>query len=403
MASLSGSMKARTVLIALSLITACASLPPPSADTVYVNGKIITVDKAFTIAQAVAVKDGRFVGVGTSDEMRRYVSPTTRVVDLKGRAVIPGLMDSHTHMLGAGAAETRAPLFRAKTVAEAQAIIADFIKSKNVPPSEWVQTSGWHPPSQLLERRYLTRQEIDAVAPNHPVFVQTVGHFAMANTKALELAGITALDRGPRRRQDLPRFQRRCDRAPRRNRDRSGRAQDPKPTFEQVIAQLVTAQRIYNQSGITSTIDAALSEEQMRAYFVVAERKQASVRAGLMWKPSAGTAEEFERALKAAKFKENQGDDWVRVSGIKIVSDGGMTLRSAYTRQAYAGEPHNHGTLAVDAAAYKQNVLLANRYGWRVGTHAVGDARSIWFSMRTRQPTRTSRSRTAASSSSTAA
>ena len=147
MAALSGSLKARTVMVALGLITACASLQPPSADTVYVNGKIITVDKAFTIAQAVAVKDGRFVGVGTSDEMRRYVSPTTRVVDLKGRAVIPGLMDSHTHMLGAGAAETRAPLFRAKTVAEAQAIIADFIKSKNVPPSEWVQTSGWHPPS----------------------------------------------------------------------------------------------------------------------------------------------------------------------------------------------------------------------------------------------------------------
>ena len=114
MVSLSGPMKACTVLIALSFLTACASFPPPSADTVYVNGKIITVDKAFTIAQAVAVKDGRFVGVGTSDEMRRYVSPTTRVVDLNGRAVIPGLMDSHTHMLGAGAAETRAPLFRAR-------------------------------------------------------------------------------------------------------------------------------------------------------------------------------------------------------------------------------------------------------------------------------------------------
>ena len=147
MASLSQSLKAFTVLVALALVTACAALAPPVADTVYVNGKIITVDKVFTIAQAVAVKDGRFVGVGTSEEMRRYVSSTTRVVDLKGRAVIPGLMDSHTHMLGAGAAETRAPLFRAKTIAEAQAIIADFIKSKNVPPNEWVQTSGWHPPS----------------------------------------------------------------------------------------------------------------------------------------------------------------------------------------------------------------------------------------------------------------
>jgi len=369
----SRSLRALTSLATLSAITACVSLAP-SADTVYVNGKIITVDKAFTIAQAVAVKDGKFVGVGTSDEMRRYASPTTRVVDLKGRAVIPGLMDSHTHMIGAGTAETRAPLFRAKTVAEAQAIIADFIRSKKVPPGEWVQTSGWHPPSQLREQRYLTRQEIDAVAPNNPVFVQTVGHFAMANTKALEIADITRSTRDP--------VGGKIFRDP--NGDATGLLEEtaidlvehkiPKPTFEQVVAQIVLAQRVYNQSGITSTIDAALSEEQMRAYFTVAQRKQASVRTGLMWRPSAATAQEFERALQAAQFKENQGDEWVRVSGIKIVSDGGMTLRSAYTRQAYAGEPSNHGTLALDPAAYKQSVLLANRHGWRVGTHAVGDA-----------------------------
>jgi predicted amidohydrolase YtcJ len=370
----SGSLKALAAAAALSVIAACASLSAPSADTVYVNGKIITADKAFTIAQAVAVKDGRFVGVGTSDAMRRHAAPSTHIVDLKGRAVIPGLMDSHTHMISAGAADTRAPLFRARTVAEAQAIIGDFIRAKSVPPGEWVQTSGWHPPSQLREQRYLTRHEIDAVAPNHPVFVQTVGHFAMANTRALEIAGITRSTADP--------VGGKIHRDP--NGEATGLLEEtaidlvehkiPKPTFEQVVSQLVTAQRIYNQAGITSTVDAALSEEQMRAYFAVAERKQATVRAGLMWKPSAGTAAEFERALQAARFKENQGDDWVRVSGIKIVSDGGMTLRSAYTRDAYAGEPHNHGTLAVDPAAYKQSVLLAHRHGWRVGTHAVGDA-----------------------------
>jgi len=237
-----------------------------------------------------------------------------------------------------------------------------------------VQTTPWHPPSQLAERRYLTRQEIDAVAPNHPVFVQTVGHFAMANTKALERAGITRSTADPVGGKIY--------------RDANGEATGvleetaielvehriPRPTFEQTVAQLVKAQRIYNQSGITSTIDAALSEEEIRAYFTVAERQQATVRTGVMWRPSVATSAEFERALQAAKFKENQGDDWVRVSGIKIVSDGGMTLRSAYTRESYAGEPDNHGTLALDPLAYKQNVRLANRYGWRVGTHAVGDA-----------------------------
>ena len=91
------------------------------------------------------------------------------------------------------------------------------------------------------------------------------------------------------------------------------------------------------------------------------------------------------------------------MAGIKIVSDGGMTLRSAFTHQAYAGEPHNHGTLAVDAAAYKQIVLLANRYGWRVGTHAVGDAAVDLVLDAYDGRRRTSRSRTSASSSFTAA
>jgi predicted amidohydrolase YtcJ len=367
-------LKALTLVSAAGIVAGCASPIAPSADTVYLDGKVITVDKAFSIAQAVAVKDGRFIGVGTTDAMRRHVGPNTRVVDLEGRTVIPGLMDGHSHMIGAGTAETTAQVIRAKTVAQAQAIIMDFVKAKQVPPGQWVQTSRWHPPSQLREQRYLTRQELDAAVPNHPVFVQTVGHFATANTKALEIAGITHATQDPVGGKIY--------------RDASGEATGlleetaielvegkiPRPTSEQLIAQLVAAQRIYNQSGITSTVDAALSEEEIRTYFAVAESRQASVRAGLMWKPGAGTAVEFERALKAVGFRDNTGNDWVRLAGIKIVSDGGMTLKSAYTREAYAGEPHNHGTLALDPAAYKQSVLLANRHGWRVGTHAVGDA-----------------------------
>ena len=360
-------------VLAASLV-ACALPRSTDADTVYVNGKVVTVDRTFSIAQAVAVKDGRFIGVGTSEDIRKFVAPRTRVVDLGGRTVIPGLMDSHSHMIGAGRAETTAQVIRAKTVAEAQAIITEFIKAKNVPAGQWVETSRWHPPSQLREQRYLTRQELDVAAPNHPVFVQTVGHFAMANSKALELAGITRTTADPVGGKIF--------------RDANGEATGvleetaielvegkmPRPTAEQLVTQLVAAQRIYNRSGITSTIDAALSEEQMQTYVAVAERQQASVRTGLMWRPLAPTAAEFEQKLKTARFTDNQGNDWVRTAGIKIVSDGGMTLRSAYIREAYAGDAQNHGTLALDPAEYKKSVLLANRYGWRVGTHAVGDA-----------------------------
>src|SRR4029453_2875146 len=139
-----GSARRQSMLItlgsvaALGVLVGCASVPISSADTVYVNGKVITVDKAFTIAQAIAVKDGRFVGVGTSDEMRKHAGPNTKVVDLRGKGVLPGLMDSHSHMNAAGLADTRAQMFRARTVADAQASIVEFIQAKKVPPGEWV-------------------------------------------------------------------------------------------------------------------------------------------------------------------------------------------------------------------------------------------------------------------------
>ena len=368
-------LKSLAAASAVVALMSCANKGAETgADTVYLNGKVITADKDFSIAQAMAVKDGRFVGVGSSAEMQKYVAANTRVVDLQGKTVIPGLMDSHSHMNGAGTAETTAHVIAAKTVADAQAIIAAFIKAKNVPPGKWVQTSRWHPPSQLKEQRYLTRQELDAVAPNNPVYVPTVGHFAMANTKALELAGITRDTNNPvggKIYRDA-------------NGDATGLLEEtsidlvtnkiPNPTFEELVTQTIAAERIYNRSGITSTVDAAVSEEQIRVYFTVAERQLASVRTAVMWLSRAASAAEFEQTLKAAKYKDNSGNDWVRTAGIKIISDGGMSLKSAYIRDAYADDPHNHGMLALDPIVYKQNVRLANKYGWRIGTHAVGDA-----------------------------
>jgi predicted amidohydrolase YtcJ len=367
-------VKSIAVASAAVALVSCANMGATNADTVYLNGKVITADKAFSIAQAVAVKDGKFVGVGSSDDMRKYVASGTRVVDLQGKTVIPGLMDSHSHMNGAGTAETTAQVLPAKTVAEAQTIIAAFIKTKNVPTDHWVQTSRWHPPSQLKEQRYLTRQELDAVSAAHPIFVQTVGHFAMANTRALELAGITRDTKDPVGGKIY--------------RDAKGDATGvleetaidivekkiPRPSFEELVTQTIAGERVYNRAGITSTIDAAMDEQQMQVYFTVAERRQATVRTGLKWLTRAGSAAEFEQALKAAKFKDNTGNDWVRTAGIKMFADGGMTLKSAYIRDVYADDPHSHGTLALDPAVYKENVRLANKYGWRVGTHAVGDA-----------------------------
>ena len=153
----SGLLTTLPAAVLAAFLVACALPRSTDADAVYVNGKVVTVDRTFSIAQAVAVKDGRFIGVGTTEGIRKFVAPRTRVVDLGGCTVIPGLMDSHSHMIGAGRAETTAQVIRAKTVAEAQAIITEFIKAKNVPAGQWVETSRWHPPSQLHQRERLAK------------------------------------------------------------------------------------------------------------------------------------------------------------------------------------------------------------------------------------------------------
>src|SRR6202012_6167134 len=137
----------------------------------------------------VAIRDGKVLAVGDNAAIRSMAGTTTRTTDLGGKTVVPGLIDTHAHFKAAGLAEYVVNMSRAKTVAEALDAIKAFAAKKK--PGEWIIGGAWHPPSQLAEKRYLTRQEIDSVAPNNPVYLRTVGHFAMANTLALSKAGVT--------------------------------------------------------------------------------------------------------------------------------------------------------------------------------------------------------------------
>ena len=152
------------------------------------NGKILTMDGQSRTAEAVAIRDGKFLAIGDSATIRSMAGSATRTIDLAGKAVVPGLIDTHAHFKAAGLADYVVNMSRAKTVAEALEAIKQFVTKKQ--PGDWIIGSAWHPPSQLAEKRYLTRQEIDSVAPNNPVYLRTVGHFSMANTLALAKAGV---------------------------------------------------------------------------------------------------------------------------------------------------------------------------------------------------------------------
>ncbi len=176
-------------LVLVPALTGASSLVAHYPNTILYNGKVVTVDKNFSIAQALAIRDGKFLAVGSSKNILALAGRGTLKIDLKGKTVIPGLIDSHHHMEEAGETLYKVPLGKARTVAEALALIKEFVAKTK--PGEWIRGGGWHPLAQLQEKRYLTRWEIDSVAPDNPVFLPTVGHFVMVNSYALKLAGIT--------------------------------------------------------------------------------------------------------------------------------------------------------------------------------------------------------------------
>ncbi len=185
-------MKRSAILLALALVSAVATLPAqqPAPDVILSNGKIITVDERFSIAQAVAIRGDRIVAVGSDAEVAKLASPATRRIDLRGRAVIPGLIDNHMHLTRAGTTwqwEVRWDGVGSR----ATALEKLRARAKAVAPGEWIYNlGGWAIEQFADDPRPFTREELDKVVPNNPVFLQASYYEAYLNSRALQAMGI---------------------------------------------------------------------------------------------------------------------------------------------------------------------------------------------------------------------
>jgi predicted amidohydrolase YtcJ len=373
-----GKLKALSILgaalyLAGATYAAAQQADVNSPDLVLINGKILTMDASSSVAEAIAIRDGQILAVGSSASVKALIGTQTRVFDVADKTVVPGLIDTHAHFKAAGMTDYVVNMGRAKTVAEALDAIKAFAAKKK--PGEWIVGGPWHPPSQLAEKRYLTRQEIDSAAPNNPVYLRTVGHFSMANTPALLSAGVdkgTANPVGGSFERDAAGeltgvlVETAIDRVEKAV---------PPWTDEDEIQQFKLAEAALNSFGITSAVEGATEARDIRTLQKIALAREATLRVGLMFRPEPPAEMAAWEAIMAGNGATSGfGDDWLKFAGIKIFYDGGMTLKTALMRDVYPDSHDDyHGIAQQTPERLKQLISICNRYNWRVGVHVVGD------------------------------
>ena len=331
-------------------------------DAVYYNGKVITVDSANSTKEAFAVKGDKFLAVGATREMRALAGPQTQQVDLKGKAVMPGMMDNHNHAYHAAMAKRGIDLREVTSLAALLDGVRKAAASAGPGKAVYV-ASGWEL-NKFPEKRPPSRQDIDKVAPNNPVVIYLNRGQIYLNSAALKIAGIT------RDTTTIGRVTIKKDNMGEPDGSITGESGTVARTADMVSPAtqaekeklILETQREELAVGLTSIRDLQLAPDFMRTYYEMWRNGKLLERisAGLQVNPS--DMDNLEDMLKPFGVGPGLGDNWLRLDCLAEFNPGSM-----WRGGSPAPAPN------VDAAIYKQAILVANRYGWRVSPHTDSD------------------------------
>ncbi len=342
-------------------------------DTVLLNGKIITVGPHDSVADAVAVLGDRIVAVGSNDEVKRYAGPETKVIDLKGKTAMPGIIDSHTHPTGIAEGylevNCRAPPVR--NIKDIQDLVE--AKVKELGPGVWIQGSAYND-SKLEEKRQMKRWELDVVAPENPVILTSdTGHQCIVNSLALEIASIS------KDSQDPPGGE--------YDRDDNGeptgliyemaqgeiRKHIPPYTVAEIRESYKKVVDQFSKWGITSTHNASARKTGIRAYKQLLDMGVRQVRMRLMVSVNSDEPGGVVDALELTGIESGFGDDWLQVISTKIMGDGSGAGGTAGVYMPQHRGPMGLGIMMTDEAEIERLVLQSHDAGLRVSIHSIGD------------------------------
>lgn len=375
-------------LPALAVPAGAASVPAAlQPDRILVNGHVITMDDRDSVVQALAIRDGRIVALGSDAEIEALAGPGTERIDLRGLTATPGLIDAHCHF-----AEGALDLFEILDLSYPHVKgVADIVakvkaQAATTPAGGWVQGRGWDE-GKLAERRYVLASDLDPVSGDHPVWLaQTMGHYGVANSAALKQAGIT------RETPDPPggTIDRSPDGTPTGVLKEGAQALVtrliPAPTAEQRRSAMRRLARQFNAEGMTALKEPGIGRETWEDYQAVLAEGGLTVRVFALW--LGGPTIEDARSLidRIAPFTRpyvSTGDDHLVSGGIKLYMDGSGGARTAWlyddwNKNSTEVDAGNRGYPVVDPEIRREQIRLFHDAGLHVAVHAIGDRAIDW-------------------------
>jgi predicted amidohydrolase YtcJ len=339
-------------------------------DLILTNGRVLTMDPNRPTAQAVAIRSGRVAAVGEDASVRNAAAPGSEEIDLAGRMATPGLNDAHAHpiLVGEALGDLNLSSPPNRSIKDLTGLVAEAASRRA--PGTWIVGRGYDQ-ARLSDQRHPTRQDLDAVAPEHPVIlIRACHHIAAVNSRALSLAGITRYTPDPEGGTI--------------DRDEHGeptgvvreaaqeivRSAIGAPSVEELKTALRRGGEAFLASGVTSTVEAGISNaRQFQAYQQLRASGDLPVRTYLMM-----MLDETMDSLVSLGISTGFGDDWLRIGPVKLFSDGSIGGQTARMYKPFIGTTDNYGLWMMEPDELKAKVMSAHNAGFQIGIHAIGDA-----------------------------
>ena len=369
-------MKNFLALTASLLLVSCTGSKSPAgaagADTVFTNGRIYTVDTARSWAEAVAISDGRIAFVGTAADVALHIGADTTVVDLDGRLMLPAFQDSHIHPIGAGIEASSCDLNDLDDLAEYRSAIGEYAAAN--PGVEWITGGGWSMPV-FGPGGSPSKTIIDELVPDRPVYLSSAdGHTGWANSRALEIAGITRdtpnpadgiIDKDPVTGEVIGSLQEGAMSLVTRH--------IPPTTIDDQLAGMKYSRDLLHSYGITSINDAIVNRTDLETYALLDERGELNLHvvASLWWDRNQGD-EQIENLVSLREEFSKSG--LLRPTAVKIMQDGVMENYTAAMLEPYLVESGTRGIPMVEPESLKRIVTALDAIGFQVHFHAIGTA-----------------------------